>query len=407
MKYSIYSSIFVVVVGAHVLPLLAADITKGDTARWLIVPGVSVGSITQLSTLEDLKNKFGAQNVKETMCVEPEEVRIPCVEIEEDGKVSLELYGGENEKHQPIQWPLKSAHILSTRWHTAEGVHLGSTAEELAHINGGPFLYDVPHPETDEISIIMSWQKGRLEKYANAMTIQLSGFQNITSTTSYYTTQGLSSLADRGFCIASSQGIDWKTYGDTVQALYISLEKKPQTTTSEINEQYVLQNKCKGEVTAGMPVGLSTSPETTDALYEAPNTPNSTPPKSIQRVEASNHQAIDTPKTSKLSINPTQVRVISAQSHVPAACPAIVSFTFRIHVDAPGIIYYRFVRNDHGQNQYQSLSFDQSGQEKEVTTEWHLPVSYEGWEAVQFQGANTYDPKTAPFRLSCSQPSSF
>jgi len=133
------------------VPLLAATALHADVsvADRVIDITQRVGAITMSSTADQLKKFYGRPNVVPSgdglsavlFPGTPDEVR---VEFKTPGKsVSRVLIGG-----------------VGGAWATANGLHVGTSMEDLEKINGGPF--DITGVNWTEPARVVSWKGGNL-----------------------------------------------------------------------------------------------------------------------------------------------------------------------------------------------------------------------------------------------------
>lgn len=139
---------------------------------WLIIPGQRVGLVTKNSTLADLQKALGKENVKVAPIPGPEGSQF-------DGVI---LYPNEPEKQLEVIWTAKKLpeSVLigneKTKWHTENGVTVGTTLKELEKLNGEPFMLSGFY--WDYGGSVLSWgDKGKLRKIfqeSNGLSVQLS-----------------------------------------------------------------------------------------------------------------------------------------------------------------------------------------------------------------------------------------
>ncbi len=125
---------------------------------FLIDPLHSVGQIVPKTTEADLVRLYGARNVRRVTIEVGEGETVP-------GSV---LFPGTPDAAQ-IEWAYdyrepKRITISSkgTRWHTAEGITVGTSLDRLEAINGCPF--SLTGFGWDYSGRTMSWQKGKLPR---------------------------------------------------------------------------------------------------------------------------------------------------------------------------------------------------------------------------------------------------
>lgn len=111
--------------------------SQQDESEWLIVPGERVGPITATTSEATLASLFGPENVM------PADVYIG----EGFSEPGTSVYPDDATRHLEIMWlddtrsTVRAVRLTgeSTRWHTAEGITLGSTLKQLEELNGFPF----------------------------------------------------------------------------------------------------------------------------------------------------------------------------------------------------------------------------------------------------------------------------
>lgn len=145
---------------ATILTLEAVCLVAGDN-DWLIVPGKRLGPITATSTHADLIRVFGAKNVVEA------DVTVGGDEPE-PGTIVL---GDAPEQKLAVIWS-EDGHVhsvaicqeekLNCRWHTADGISLGTSLKALERLNGRSFqFYGFGW---DYGGAVVSWEDGKLER---------------------------------------------------------------------------------------------------------------------------------------------------------------------------------------------------------------------------------------------------
>ncbi len=150
---------------ATILTLEAVCLVAGDN-DWLIVPGKRLGPITATSTRADLIRMFGAKNVVEA------DVTVG----EDEPEPGTILFADEPDKKLAIVWT-DDGHVNSVaicqdekancRWHTADGISLGTSLKMLERLNGRSFqFYGFGW---DYGGAVVSWEDGRLERLQSGM----------------------------------------------------------------------------------------------------------------------------------------------------------------------------------------------------------------------------------------------
>lgn len=150
---------------ATILTLEAVCLVAGDN-DWLIVPGKRLGPITATSTRADLIRMFGAKNVVEA------DVTVG----EDEPEPGTIVFADEPDKKLAIVWT-DDGHVNSVaicqdekancRWHTADGISLGTSLKMLERLNGRSFqFYGFGW---DYGGAVVSWEDGRLERLQSGM----------------------------------------------------------------------------------------------------------------------------------------------------------------------------------------------------------------------------------------------
>lgn len=104
---------------------------------WLIVPGERVGPITAGTSEAMLRSLFGPENVVPGNVYVGEGFSEPGAAVYPDDAMQyLEIIWQDNTRAAVRAVRLTGD---STRWHTAEGISLGSTLKEIEAQNGFPF----------------------------------------------------------------------------------------------------------------------------------------------------------------------------------------------------------------------------------------------------------------------------
>jgi hypothetical protein len=95
-------------------------------------------------------------------------------------------------------------------------------------------------------------------------------------------------------------------------------------------------------------------------------------------------------------------------SNLRAVCPATVTFTGSITVDAPGEVQYIFTRSDGGIDTITKTLFFMAPGTRPVSTTWTLGgprlTDYKGWEAIEILSPNAMTSAHADFELGCNPP---
>jgi hypothetical protein len=126
---------------------------------FLIVAGERMGSITKESTLESLREEFGADEVQETLIYVGEGIEMSGLTIfPNDEKKRVELVWTEEE---PKRVQMIRIQGDKSDWATAEGVTLGNSLVEIHEINGATF--DLQGLDWDFGGFVTHWNGGKLD----------------------------------------------------------------------------------------------------------------------------------------------------------------------------------------------------------------------------------------------------
>jgi len=139
--------------------LLAAGSTSHQAHDWLIVPGERVGPITATTTEEELIALLGAEHVERA------EIHL----TEDFSSAGIIGYPDDPERRFEVAWGDpgeghgRRVYLRGTasRWHTAEGITLGTTLRQLETLNGG-WPFRLMGFEWDQAGTIVSWGRGTL-----------------------------------------------------------------------------------------------------------------------------------------------------------------------------------------------------------------------------------------------------
>ncbi len=147
-----------------------ADSGAAETNDWLVIPGQRVGPITPRTTHADLVRMFGAKNVQD------DEIAI----TDGDRELGTKVFADQPTSYLAILWkddtPDSSIRriifcdasepLSSCKWHTADGITLGTPLKTIEKANGRKFKlngFDWGYG-----GLITSWEGGRLERFAGA-----------------------------------------------------------------------------------------------------------------------------------------------------------------------------------------------------------------------------------------------
>lgn len=135
---------------------------------WLIVPGKRAGPITPTATRVNIVKLFGARNVEE------DEIQTSDFGTEEGTKVFwgtpdsslaiLWLSDAGNSRIRRIRFCPNLVQTAKCRWHTAEGIALGTRLRDLERLNGRGFSLN--GFDWGFGGLVTSWNGGRLENLA-------------------------------------------------------------------------------------------------------------------------------------------------------------------------------------------------------------------------------------------------
>lgn len=122
-------------IAALVLAALASP-TPDSNPDFVIIPGSRVGAITSKCTLADVARAYGETNVR----LKREAGAIAVVLFPDDSLRRIEIALGDTVN---LRYP-KSVMIRGSQsvWHTAAGVTLGTTVDELQKLNSKPFEFN-------------------------------------------------------------------------------------------------------------------------------------------------------------------------------------------------------------------------------------------------------------------------
>lgn len=135
---------------------------------WLIVPGNRVGPLKMTSSRPELEDLFGKGNVEDKLV---SSVAGPVtVVFPNDRSASLAILWQRNRVRQVmICYEIRTG---DCKWHTHEGVTIGTGFSLLAKLNGRPFSAE---PWGSDVGgYIVSWQGGKLaEKFGDRGNFKL------------------------------------------------------------------------------------------------------------------------------------------------------------------------------------------------------------------------------------------
>jgi len=135
----------------------------GQGHDWLIVPGGRVGPVTASTTEAELRALLGDEQVQQT------EIHLGegffgagVIGYPNDPERRFEVSWGDPAEGHPRRVYIRGR---SSKWHTVEGITLGTTLEELEKLNGRSF--GLMGFEWDYSGVITSWESGNLEQLAS------------------------------------------------------------------------------------------------------------------------------------------------------------------------------------------------------------------------------------------------
>ena len=152
--------------------LLRALALEGHFERndWLIVPGKRVGPIAPTTSRADVVKIFGAKNVTEG----------EIVTSDMGSEAGTEVFGSQPDMSLAILWisdapdsRIRRIRFCPSvvlpgkcRWHTPEGIALGTSLKELERLNGHHF--QVHGFDWGYGGLVTSWSGGRLGKLSSS-----------------------------------------------------------------------------------------------------------------------------------------------------------------------------------------------------------------------------------------------
>jgi len=147
---------------------LLAMTLAAQSHDWIIVPGERVGPITRSSTMDTLKQQFGAANVIEKSIATSEDgIERPTAIVYPDAPArTLAIVWGEGDKagHPDtviVCYQMEYKPELPCDWKTAEGITKATTMQQLERLNGR--MFRILGFGVDNGGAVTSWGGGRLE----------------------------------------------------------------------------------------------------------------------------------------------------------------------------------------------------------------------------------------------------
>jgi hypothetical protein len=159
------------------LSLATCSATSEPANDWLIVPGVRIGPISAKSTRANLVQMFGTNNVEDgnpEMDDDPTESRT-FVSFPQPNQ-TVDIVWAAGMKGTRIQTILLSQNPpFDSKWHTVDGITLGTTLQQLEKLNKRPFA--LAGFDWDESGVVTSWRGGalhqKLETSCGSMDVRL------------------------------------------------------------------------------------------------------------------------------------------------------------------------------------------------------------------------------------------
>ena|ERR1700751_5972814 len=150
--------------------LIALFCAWGQENDWLIVPGKRVGPVTFATTRTDLVKFFGLKSVADAEILSSDFAAQSGTTIYLDRPdMSLAIYWADEAVGPHIRWIRFCPNLVlpaKCKWHTAEGIAVGTSLKELEHLNGHGFRLN--GFDWGFGGLITSWAGGRLEKLASS-----------------------------------------------------------------------------------------------------------------------------------------------------------------------------------------------------------------------------------------------
>ncbi len=133
---------------------------------WLIVPGKRMGPISQNTTRADLVRFFGAKYVEDDYVspggdADPE---MGTIVHQDDSGIELHILWRQAKPDPRVNLIVicpGAGSGTACRWHTAEGITIGTPLKTLEHLNGRPFK--LMGMDWDYGGAVVSFDQGRLE----------------------------------------------------------------------------------------------------------------------------------------------------------------------------------------------------------------------------------------------------
>jgi hypothetical protein len=136
--------LFAALVCATLLLVTHSTAQQSQANDWTIIPGVRVGPVTANFSEHDLRTAFGDQSVTEGSVpgAEGEPTDATLVYKDDPARSLAIIWKDPDKKVNPDTIMFCTELTKGTcRWHTASGITLGTTLQELEKQNGGPFTF--------------------------------------------------------------------------------------------------------------------------------------------------------------------------------------------------------------------------------------------------------------------------
>lgn len=172
MKIKVLSAIFSAALLLGSCSGEGADAKKGDTTMHDVTRPVGENHLEDLLKIKDeaeLKAKFGADRISYDTIWGPEGMYSMGTFIDEGTKDQVEIFWADSlHRIGPVSASTEATYnsdagnyVFSSTWSSANGVHIGTTTDELEKLNGKPFIFS--GFGWDYGGGIRDWQGGALE----------------------------------------------------------------------------------------------------------------------------------------------------------------------------------------------------------------------------------------------------
>ena len=139
--------------------LLCVTAAMAQQNDWVIVPGKRLGPITAATSRADLNRFFGNANVVDQPVDSGEGEEPATVVFPKMPAAALAIFWSDNRVRDVLGCYQHT--IGPCRWHTQNGITIGTSIQQLERLNGRPF--EIEPWGSDVGGVIVSWQSGRLE----------------------------------------------------------------------------------------------------------------------------------------------------------------------------------------------------------------------------------------------------